>query len=46
MIEGTGWLCNNHFGKNLIDQGLEIRDPANANYRCKRADCMTCLQFC
>ena len=28
MIEGTDWLCHKHFGKNLIDQGVEILDPA------------------
>ena len=28
MIEGADWLCHKHFGKNLIDQGVEILDPA------------------
>ena len=28
MIEGTDWLCEKHFGKNLIDQGVDILDPA------------------
>ena len=28
MIEGTDWLCDNHFGKRLIDHGVEILDPA------------------
>lgn len=28
MIEGTDWLCDKHFGKRLIDQGVEILDPA------------------
>lgn len=28
MIEGADWLCHKHFGKNLIDKGVEILDPA------------------
>jgi predicted helicase len=28
MIEGADWLCNKHFGKNLIDNDVEILDPA------------------
>ncbi len=28
MIEGADWLCHKHFGKNLIDRGVEILDPA------------------
>lgn len=28
MIEGTDWLCERHFGKHLIDQGVDILDPA------------------
>ncbi|WP_444455025.1 type ISP restriction/modification enzyme [Rhodobacter capsulatus] len=28
MIEGTDWLCQKHFGKTLIDHGVEILDPA------------------
>ncbi len=28
MIEGTDWLCDKHFGKRLIDPGVEILDPA------------------
>jgi predicted helicase len=28
MIEGADWLCERHFGKNLIDQGVDILDPA------------------
>jgi predicted helicase len=28
MIEGADWLCHKHFGKNLIDSGVEILDPA------------------
>lgn len=28
MIEGADWLCQKHFGKNLIDHGVEILDPA------------------
>ncbi len=28
MIEGADWLCEKHFGKNLIDKGVEILDPA------------------
>jgi N-6 DNA Methylase len=28
MIESTDWLCQRHFGKRLIDQDVEILDPA------------------
>ena len=28
MIEGADWLCQKHFGKALIDQNVEILDPA------------------
>jgi predicted helicase len=28
MIEGADWLCEKHFGKNLIDEHIEILDPA------------------
>lgn len=28
MIEGADWLCQEHFGKRLIDKGVEILDPA------------------
>ena len=28
MIDGADWLCQTHFGKSLIDQGVEILDPA------------------
>jgi predicted helicase len=28
MIEGADWLCQKHFGKALIDQDVEILDPA------------------
>ena len=28
MIQGTDWLCQKHFGKRLIDKGVEILDPA------------------
>ena len=28
MIEGADWLCQKHFGKTLIDSGVEILDPA------------------
>jgi len=28
MVEGADWLCHKHFGKTLIDQGVEILDPA------------------
>lgn len=28
MIEGADWLCHKHFGKNLVDHGVEILDPA------------------
>jgi predicted helicase len=28
MVEGADWLCHKHFGRTLIDQGVEILDPA------------------
>lgn len=28
MIDGTDWLCQKHFGRALIDDGVEILDPA------------------
>jgi predicted helicase len=28
MIRSADWLCEKHFGKNLIDSGVEILDPA------------------
>jgi predicted helicase len=28
MIEGADWLCEKHFGRTLIDKGVEIFDPA------------------
>jgi predicted helicase len=28
MIEGADWLCHKHFGKSLIDDHVEILDPA------------------
>lgn len=28
MIDGTDWLCKKHFGKHLIDNDVEILDPA------------------
>jgi predicted helicase len=28
MIEGADWLCHKHFGKTLIEPGVEILDPA------------------
>ena len=28
MIDGADWLCEKHFGKNLIDRDVEILDPA------------------
>jgi predicted helicase len=28
MIESADWLCQRHFGKALIDRGVEILDPA------------------
>ncbi len=28
MIDGADWLCETHFGKNLIDQDVDILDPA------------------
>ena len=28
MIDSADWLCEKHFGKNLIDSGVDILDPA------------------
>ncbi|WP_144730477.1 type ISP restriction/modification enzyme [Extensimonas perlucida] len=28
MIDGADWLCEQHFGKNLIDREVDILDPA------------------
>lgn len=28
MIRSADWLCEEHFGKNLIERGVEILDPA------------------
>lgn len=28
MIRSADWLCETHFGRNLIDRGVEILDPA------------------
>ena len=28
MINGADWLCEKHFGKNLIDKDVDILDPA------------------
>ncbi|MCC0005321.1 MAG: N-6 DNA methylase [Methylobacteriaceae bacterium] len=28
MVESADWLCEKHFGKSLIDKGVEILDPA------------------
>jgi predicted helicase len=28
MIEGADWLCEKHFGRNLVDDDVEILDPA------------------
>ncbi|MBL0423460.1 N-6 DNA methylase [Ramlibacter sp. AW1] len=28
MVDAADWLCEKHFGKNLIDSGVEILDPA------------------
>jgi len=28
MVESADWLCEKHFGKSLIDRGVEILDPA------------------
>jgi predicted helicase len=27
MIEGTDWICREHFGKGLIEPNVEILDP-------------------
>ncbi|MDB5571552.1 MAG: hypothetical protein JWN93_2735, partial [Hyphomicrobiales bacterium] len=28
MVQSADWLCEKHFGKSLIDRGVEILDPA------------------
>ncbi len=28
MVESADWLCEKHFGRNLIDKDVEILDPA------------------
>jgi predicted helicase len=28
MIDGADWLCEKNFGKNLLDKGVDILDPA------------------
>lgn len=28
MVQGADWLCEKHFGRNLIDRNVEILDPA------------------
>lgn len=28
MIDGADWLCEQHFGKNLVDKDVDILDPA------------------
>ena len=28
MVESADWLCRKHFGRSLIDRGVEILDPA------------------
>ncbi len=28
MIEGADWLCHKHFGKSMIEPGVDILDPA------------------
>jgi predicted helicase len=28
MIQGADWLCEQHFGRNLVDRGVDILDPA------------------
>ena len=28
MVRAADWLCEKHFGRNLIDRGVEILDPA------------------
>ena len=28
MVRSADWLCEKHFGKNLVDPGVEILDPA------------------
>lgn len=33
MIDGADWLCEQHFGKNLIDKDVDILDPATGTGR-------------
>lgn len=37
MIDGADWLCEQHFGKNLIDPDVDILDPATGTgtYLCE-----------
>jgi len=37
MVQGADWLCQTHFGKALIDPGVEILDPATGTgtYLCE-----------
>jgi predicted helicase len=28
MVDGADWLCEKHFGRNLVDKDVEILDPA------------------
>ena len=37
MIDGADWLCETHFGKNLIDRDVDILDPATGTgtYLCE-----------
>lgn len=28
MVQGADWLCEKHFGRNLVDKNVEILDPA------------------
>jgi predicted helicase len=28
MVDGADWLCQKHFGRNLVDKDVEILDPA------------------
>ena len=37
MIDGADWVCEKHFGKNLIDRDVDILDPATGTgtYTCE-----------
>ncbi len=34
MVESADWLCQKHFGKQLIEKNVEILDPAVGGDSC------------